>query len=66
MNAEQFDKKQHFTQPPAHLRKLRLLKRLKSLESAGQSTYAPTISTIINRHYVAKNRRICISQSLVK
>lgn len=50
MNAEQFDKKQHFTQPPALLRKLLLLKRLKRLGSAGPSTYAPTISTIINRH----------------
>ena len=57
MNAEQFDKKQHFTQPPAHFTEASLVKTLEELGIGRPSTYAPTISTIINRHYVAKEQK---------
>lgn len=57
MQAEKFEKKQHFTQPPAHFTEASLVKTLEELGIGRPSTYAPTISTIINRHYVAKEQK---------
>ena len=48
---------QHFTQPPAHFTEASLVKTLEELGIGRPSTYAPTISTIINRHYVAKEQK---------
>ncbi len=52
-----FDSKQHFTQPPAHYTEATLVKALEELGIGRPSTYAPTISTIINRRYVAKENK---------
>ena len=49
--------KQHFTQPPAHFTEAALVKTLEELGIGRPSTYAPTISTIIARRYVAKEGR---------
>lgn len=49
--------KQHFTQPPAHYTEAALVKTLEELGIGRPSTYAPTISTIIARRYVAKEGR---------
>ena len=49
-----FDGKQHFTQPPAHFTEAALVKTLEELGIGRPSTYAPTITTIISRRYVAK------------
>lgn len=57
LKSEEFDKKQHFTQPPAHFTEASLVKTLEELGIGRPSTYAPTISTIINRHYVAKEQK---------
>lgn len=57
LKADEFDKKQHFTQPPAHFTEASLVKSLEELGIGRPSTYAPTISTIINRHYVAKEQK---------
>lgn len=57
MRAEELEKKQHFTQPPAHFTEASLVKTLEELGIGRPSTYAPTISTIINRHYVAKEQK---------
>lgn len=54
---EKLDKKQHFTQPPAHFTEASLVKTLEELGIGRPSTYAPTITTIINRHYVAKEKK---------
>ena len=54
---ESFDYKQHFTQPPAHFTEAALVKTLEELGIGRQSTYAPTISTILSRRYVAKENR---------
>ncbi len=54
---EKFDTKQHFTQPPAHYTEASLVKTLEELGIGRPSTYAPTISTIIARRYVAKENR---------
>lgn len=52
-----FDTKQHFTQPPAHYTEAALVKTLEELGIGRPSTYAPTISTIIARRYVAKENK---------
>lgn len=57
LGLEEVDKKQHFTQPPAHFTEASLVKTLEELGIGRPSTYAPTISTIINRHYVAKEQK---------
>lgn len=57
LRAENFAKKQHFTQPPAHFTEASLVKTLEELGIGRPSTYAPTISTIINRHYVSKEQK---------
>ena len=53
----EFEDKQHFTQPPAHYTEAALVKTLEELVIGRPSTYAPTISTIIARRYVAKEGR---------
>ena len=49
--------KQHFTQPPAHYTEAALVKTLEELGIGRPSTYAPTITTIIARRYVAKENK---------
>lgn len=48
---------QHFTQPPAHYTEASLVKTLEELGIGRPSTYAPTITTIIARRYVAKEQK---------
>lgn len=57
LTKESFDTKQHFTQPPAHYTEAGLVKTLEELGIGRPSTYAPTISTIIGRRYVAKENK---------
>ena len=48
---------QHFTQPPAHYTEASLVKTMEELGIGRPSTYAPTITTIISRRYVAKEQK---------
>ena len=57
LTRESFESKQHFTQPPAHYTEAALVKTLEELGIGRPSTYAPTITTIIGRHYVAKEKK---------
>ena len=45
---------QHFTQPPARYSEASLIRALEEQGIGRPSTYAPTISTILNREYVVK------------
>ncbi|MCI5751154.1 MAG: type I DNA topoisomerase [Oscillospiraceae bacterium] len=47
--------KQHFTQPPARYTEASFIKALEENGIGRPSTYAPTISTIINRLYVERD-----------
>jgi DNA topoisomerase-1 len=48
---------QHFTEPPARFTEASLVKTLEEKGIGRPSTYAPTISTIINRGYVERNKK---------
>lgn len=48
---------QHFTQPPAHYTEASLVKALEEKGIGRPSTYAPTITTIQARRYVAKENK---------
>lgn len=50
-------KEQHFTQPRAHYTEASLVKELEDLGIGRPSTYAPTISTLISRRYLAKENK---------
>ena len=50
----EFDSKQHFTQPAPHYTEASLVKALEEQGIGRPSTYAPTITTILARHYIVK------------
>lgn len=58
--AKEISPKQHFTEPPARYSDASLVKALEEYGIGRPSTYAPTISTVIDRGYVARieNRRL--------
>ena len=53
----EFNENQHFTQPPAHFTEAVLVKALEEQGIGRPSTYAPTITTIIARRYVTKEKK---------
>ena len=57
LTLNELNPQQHFTQPPAHYTEASLVKTLEELGIGRPSTYAPTITTIIARHYVAKENK---------
>ncbi|MBX4201115.1 type I DNA topoisomerase [Candidatus Parcubacteria bacterium] len=46
---------QHFTEPPARYNEASLIKALEAYGIGRPSTYAPTLSTVQDRHYIEKN-----------
>lgn len=55
--------RQHFTQPPAHYTEALLVKTMEELGIGRPSTYAPTISNILNRRYIVKeNKNLYVSE----
>src|SRR5690606_37820459 len=54
----------HFTQPPARYSEASLVKTLEELGIGRPSTYAPTISTILQRDYVEKKSNSLIPTEL--
>ena len=54
LSLESLTPEQHFTQPPAHYTEATLVRTLEELGIGRPSTYAPTISTILARHYITK------------
>ena len=52
-----FEENQHFTQPPAHFTEAALVKAMEEQGIGRPSTYAPTISTIVGRRYVTKEKK---------
>ena len=57
LTPEKFTREQRFTQPPARYTEATLIRALEEKGIGRPSTYAPTISTITSREYVAKEGR---------
>ncbi len=57
LSVQELVPEQHFTQPPAHYTEASLVRTLEELGIGRPSTYAPTITTLISRHYVAKEKK---------
>ena len=55
---------QHFTQPPMRYTEASLVKALEEMGIGRPSTYAPTISTIIARGYVVRNKKNLVPTEL--
>jgi DNA topoisomerase-1 len=54
LKIKSLDKKQHFTSPPPRYTEASLIKAMEENGIGRPSTYAPTISTIVNRYYVER------------
>lgn len=54
LTLKELQEKQHFTAPPAHFTEASLVRAMEELGIGRPSTYAPTISTLLGRHYVTK------------
>ena len=55
LDLRDFSKDQHFTQPPAHYTDASLIRAMEEQGIGRPSTYAPTVSTILDREYVIKD-----------
>ncbi len=63
LTLKELEKKQHFTQPPAHFTEASLVKALEEQGIGRPSTYAPTITTLLGRRYVVKeNKNLYITE----
>jgi len=58
LQQEKIEGKQHFTQPPAKFSEASLVKTLEENGIGRPSTYAPIITTLLNRRYVEKDKKI--------
>lgn len=56
--------KQHFTQPPARFTEASFVKLMEEKGIGRPSTYVPTISTIVSRNYVVREKRNLIPTEL--
>ncbi len=54
LTAEDFAREQHFTQPPSRYSDATLIRAMEENGIGRPSTYAPTVSTILDREYVVK------------
>jgi DNA topoisomerase-1 len=57
LNSKDLESKQHFTQPPARYTEATIVKALEENGIGRPSTYAPIISTIIDRGYVLREKK---------
>lgn len=64
LELKRLEKNQHFTQPPAHYTEASLVKALEEQGIGRPSTYSPTISTILARHYAVKENKNLYSTEL--
>ncbi|MBR3382142.1 MAG: type I DNA topoisomerase [Clostridia bacterium] len=64
LTADEIKPAQHFTQPPARYTEASLVKALEEKGIGRPSTYSPTISTIIDRGYVSREKKQLIPTEL--
>ncbi len=57
LSLDSLDPKQHFTQPPDHYTEASLVRAMEERGIGRPSTYAPTITTLLARHYILKEKK---------
>ena len=63
---QKLNAKQSFTEPPARYTEASLVKALEEKGIGRPSTYSPTITTILDRHYIEKKQKQLIPTELGK
>ncbi len=58
LTLDEIEKEQHFTEPPARYTEASLIKAMEENGIGRPSTYAPTITTILGRDYVTREKRM--------
>ena len=66
LEKEKIDTKQSFTEPPPRYTEASLVKALEEKGIGRPSTYSPTITTILERHYIEKEQKQLIPTELGK
>ena len=61
---KKIDSKQSFTEPPARYTEASLVKALEEKGIGRPSTYSPTITTILDRHYIQKEQKMLVPTEL--
>jgi DNA topoisomerase-1 len=56
LDCEKLEALQHFTKPPPRFTEATLIKAMEEKGIGRPSTYAPTVGTLMSRHYVAKEQ----------
>ena len=64
LKEESIEGKQHFTQPPARYSEAAFVKLLEEKGIGRPSTYVPTISTLLSRDYVSREKKNLIPTEL--
>ena len=63
---EKIESKQSFTEPPPRYTEASLVKALEEKDIGRPSTYSPTITTILERHYIEKEAKQLVPTELGK
>ena len=66
MKLKTIEPKQHFTEPPPRYSEATLVKAMEELGIGRPSTYAPTITTVVDRGYIIKPEKALIPTELGK
>ena len=64
LSKDKIEGKQHFTQPPARFSEASFVKLMEEKGIGRPSTYVPTISTLVSRNYVTREKRVLIPTDL--
>ena len=64
LDAANVEGKQHFTQPPARYSEASFVKLLEEKGIGRPSTYVPTISTLLSREYIVREKKTLIPTEL--
>ncbi len=64
LSVQNVEGNQHFTQPPMRYTEASLVKALEEMGIGRPSTYSPTITTIINRGYIVRNKKNLVPTEL--